>query len=81
MFSAENTDGTDFQGTSGSLVFMAGDSEQCVIVVIKNDQETESDEPLVIMFATGDDVPPLPPLPTPQIIIIDDDMGQKIFYS
>ena len=54
-----------------------GAKSQMISIPINNDQETESNEPLVINFSSMD----LPPdmqidLPAPEIIIIDDDIGE-----
>ena len=62
----------------GSIVFVPGGPQfQTISIPINNDRETEPNEPLVVNFSSMD----LPPdveidLPVPEIIIIDDDIGE-----
>ena len=58
-----------------------GAKSQMISILINNDQETESNESLIINF-TSPNLPPGMPidLPAPEIIIIDDDMGEWSLY-
>ena len=45
------------------------------MIPITDDQETESDEPLIVSFSSTD-IPDMQDLPTPMVTIIDNDIGE-----
>ena len=70
------TEGDDFTEERGSIRFVPGGAKSLPITVpINDDQETEDDEPLMINLSS-EDVPDLPDIPSPQIIIIDNDISE-----
>ena len=54
-----------------------GETSQTISIDINDDQETETNEPLVVNFSSMDISPEMPiDLPTPEIVIIDDDISE-----
>ena len=54
-----------------------GETSQTISIEINDDQETETNEPLVVNFSSMDIPSDMPiDLPTPEIIIIDDDISE-----
>ena len=54
-----------------------GETSQTISIDINDDQETESNEPLLVNFSSMDLPPDMPiDLPTPEIVIIDDDISE-----
>ena len=66
----------------GSIVFVpGGPKSQMISIPINNDDEAESNEPLRVNFTSPDLLPDMPiDLPAPEIIIIDDDIGEWSLY-
>ena len=58
-----------------------GETSQIISIDINDDQEMESNEPFVVNFSSMDIPPDMPiDLPTPEIVIIDDDMSEWSVY-
>ena len=70
-------EGDDFTGEQGSIRFVPGGTKsQQIDIPINDDKETEDDEPLIVSFSSEDLPPDMPNIPSPQIIIIDNDISE-----
>ena len=69
-------EGDDFTGEQGSIRFVPGGTKsQQINIPINDDKVTEDDEPLIVSFSS-EDLPDMPIIPSPQIIIIDNDISE-----
>lgn len=75
------TEGTDFEGAAGRLVFTpTGVKSQEIDILIKDDQELEQNEPIIIQFSS----PSIPSdeslnLPNSTVVIIDNEIGGPLY--
>ena len=70
------TEGADYIGTTGSVTFApGGEVIRRFTISIINDQETETDEQLIVMFSSA---VPVQDLPVVMVITVDDDMGEWV---
>ena len=72
------TEDQDFDSQGGSITFVPrGPKEQRISIPITDDQQTENDEPLRVSLSSEDIPPGTETIPSPMVIIIDNDISER----